>query len=51
MNDNLTYFYDIYKRATELRDLCGFVDDGEFANMCEHFYNDFGCHWTEVLNK
>ena len=43
----------MYERARIIQDLCGsdFASDKELEVLSQEFYFDFGCHWTEILDK
>lgn len=43
----------MYERAKTIQDLCDsdFASDKELEVLSQEFYFDFGCHWTEILDK
>lgn len=46
-------FENMYEHAKAIQDMCGsgLVTEEELKTLSEEFYADFGCHWTEILDK
>ena len=45
--------YGMYECAKTIQDLCGsgMVSDDELRALSQEFFNDYGCDWTEMLDK
>ena len=45
--------YGMYEYAKTIQDLCGsdIVSNEELKVLSQEFFNDYGCDWTEILDK
>lgn len=45
--------YGMYEYAKTIQDLCGsgMMSNNELEVLSQEFFNDYGCDWTEILDK